>query len=53
MEIDSNYVAFQENSSIMNPYIKKLLGFDFKTPDNVVREDWEKRTKNIFQDILC
>ena len=31
----------------MNPYIKKLLGFDFDTPDETVKEDWENRTRNV------
>jgi len=31
----------------MDPYIKKLLGFDPKASDNEVRKDWDKRIKNI------
>lgn len=31
----------------MNPYIKQLLGFEIETPDEVVKEDWNNRTKNV------
>ena len=31
----------------MHPFIKYRLGFDPSTPEEEVRKDWEKRTKNI------
>lgn len=32
---------------IINPLIKALLGFDPKADDEIVRKEWEKRTKNV------
>ncbi len=31
----------------MDSYLKHLLGFSGKTPDKIVRKDWDKRTKNV------
>ena len=32
---------------MVNPYIKVLLGFDPKTNDKIVKQEWNKRVKNV------